>query len=581
MALQAHGRNRPDNVVLRPFLSYFISELIRVTGWEGNREEYCAGRVKGRSPENGGSPSDPGRYAVGYLFKEMLSKFDDGRKSTSKEQTTWDRFHKAEDACASTNRRLRNHDPALFSTERTGVYSLLEAARRKISWLLGPLDLDEVHGRMEFTSGASTRLPRRMGHQVYKFSSKKETTSGNLAFANAVIQHSPLFNGRPVFGEGPCDHPSRFLEVVPGNKLISVPKNYKTDRTIAIEPDMNMYVQKGFGTTIRRRLRRVGIDLDNGQQTNQDLALLGSKTGLLATIDLSMASDTVSRELVELLMPPDWFSCLEQARSQYGVLPSGERLYYQKFSSMGNGFTFELETLIFWALAVSVAEAYGAGTSLIAVYGDDIIVPATVSDPLCSLLEFCGFTPNLDKTFSSGPFRESCGKHYLSGFDVSPFYVKSEDTTLMGLFKLHNQAYRWFSRLERDGIRMPGWRSLLAALRGRAPQKWRKPRIPDGLGDGSFIGTFDECTPSRPVSSDPERTGWEGWYVVVLAESARVQSPFELLEWNGSGIDLTGAMSWQLSRRSSANDPLFVRPSCGGVVRSRRVRRIQIVVQHF
>lgn len=585
MVPQAPGRNRPVNVGLRPFLSYFCSELARVTGWDGDREAYCS-TVTGKSPENGGSTGDPRGFAVGYLFQELLSKFDDGKKSKNKDDTTWDRFKQAEDACASTNQRLRTHDSALFSTECTGVYSLLEAARRKISWLLGPLDLNEVHDGMGFSSGASTRLPRKAGHPVFKFSDKKETTYGNLAFASTVIQCSPLWNGRPAFGEGPCDDPLRSLKVTKGNKLDSVPKNYKMNRVIAIEPDMNMYVQRGFGAVIRKRLCRVGIDLSS-QATNQDLARFGASTGLMATIDLSMASDTVSRELVELLMPPCWFMGLEQARSQYGVLPSGEMLYYQKFSSMGNGFTFELETLIFWALAMAVAEAYGAETRLIAVYGDDIIVPASVSDPLCSLLGYCGFTPNAKKTFASGPFRESCGKHYLRDLDVSPFYVKSEDNTLVGLFKLHNQAYRWFSRLERDGVRFPGWRAFLATLRGKAPKSWRRPRIPDGMGDGAFIGTFDECCPNRPVSSDPERTGWEGWYVVVLAETTSTLSPFEVpnFEWAVSKrrkvkIDLPGLLSWQLTPRA-ANDPLFELPDRGGVVTNREVRRIQIVVRHY
>lgn len=578
------GRNRPVNVALPPFLDQFVTQLTRVADWHGDREVFRnAAGVTGASPSRG-CPSDPGRFAVEYLFEEILSKFDDGKPSADKERTTWDRFHKAEEACASTNQRLRTHDPAFFSTESTGVYSLIEAARRKISWVLGPLDLDEVHGLMEFTSGASTRLPRRYGHQAYKFSSTKETTSGNLPFAYAVVQHSPLLSGRPVFGEGPCNDPLRFLKEVVGNKLISVPKNYKTERTIAIEPDMNMYVQKGFGNVIRRRLRRVGVDLDHGQQTNRDLALFGSATGHLATIDLSMASDTVSRELVELLLPPDWFSCLEQARSQYGVLPSGELMYYQKFSSMGNGFTFELETLIFWSFAQSVAEAYGAGTRLIAVYGDDIIVPASVSDPLCELLRFVGFTPNEKKTFSSGPFRESCGKHYFNGVDVSPFYVKSEDNTLLGLFKLHNQFYRWASRLEKDGYPIVGWRWLCSWLRSRAPKTWRRPRIPDGMGDGAFLGTFDECRPSTPIAAKPQYKGWEGWQVVVLAEVTRSISPFELTPGKGrlgSRLGEAGELlAWQLGL-VSGSDPFDPLTSSGGLVKDRRVREIKLTVPHF
>jgi hypothetical protein len=86
--------------------------------------------------------------------------------------------------------------------------------------------------------------------------------------------------------------------MVSGNNVDWVPKNYKTDRTIAIEPDWNMFLQKGLGGLLRRRLRRVGQDL-NDQSTNRFCAAVGSIDGSLATLDMSMASDTVAYRLVE------------------------------------------------------------------------------------------------------------------------------------------------------------------------------------------------------------------------------------------------------------------------------------------
>jgi hypothetical protein len=54
------------------------------------------------------------------------------------------------------------------------------------------------------------------------------------------------------------------------------------------------------------------------------------------------------------------------------------------------------------------------------VYGDDIIVPVEFAEPVVSSLHHFGFAVNVTKSFWTGRFRESCGKEYFSGQDVSP-----------------------------------------------------------------------------------------------------------------------------------------------------------------
>jgi hypothetical protein len=267
---------------------------------------------------------------------------------------------------------------------------------------------------------------------------------------------------------------------------------------IAIEPDMNMYVQKGLGSLIRRRLQRVGVDL-NDQTLNQELARAGSQLGELATLDLSMASDTVAKNLVEILIPDDWLSALGMCRSQFGVLPSGvaaEKHLYRKFSSMGNGSTFELESLIFASMlhALCPAELKERQAN---VYGDDIVAPAHVVDDLLKLLTYCGFTANEKKSFWTGPFRESCGKHYFLGCDVTPFYVKSYDRrSTLSLMKLHNQIWRLQDRWTwLDWDRRQALLSVCTWLRSHCSSASRGFRIFDGFGDGAFVGYFDEVLP--------------------------------------------------------------------------------------
>lgn len=58
-----------------------------------------------------------------------------------------------------------------------------------------------------------------------------------------------------------------------------------------------------------------------------------------------------------------------------------------------------------------------------AVYGDDICVDHRLTPIVMSILSRLGFTVNAEKSFTgSQTFRESCGKFYQDGIDVTPLY---------------------------------------------------------------------------------------------------------------------------------------------------------------
>jgi len=430
------------------------------------------------------------------LIRELFSKYDDGKPSPAKEEKTWKRFHEAEDLCRDSN----------FQIPRTFRHSpFWRNVAMRVKGTLGSFSWDECQRFFAFGPGATTRLTRAKAAAAYKYSGKPESTSGNAVLASCAIRMNPLWKQSALLqGEDPDD----LVKVVCGNSIIAVPKNYKTDRTIAKEPCMNIYIQKGIGRVIRNRLKHVGINL-NSQEANQEAARKGSVTGGLATIDLSMASDTLSFGLVEFLLPNDWWWALEQCRSPVGVLPSGEVLTYQKFSSMGNGYTFELETLIFWAICQEVCSANNIEKtdSRVLVYGDDIVVPSDKAESVLLRLFQAGFKPNPEKTFLSGPYRESCGKHYFLGHDITPFYVRKPVKALHRLFLVHNNVYRWGDRGGIDVI------SILTGLRKLAPAKWRIPRLPDGFGDGAFIGLIED------LRLDSHPYGWECWVVEALLVS--------------------------------------------------------------
>ncbi len=477
------------------------------------------------------SYSDPGLFARDYLVCELASKVPPDVSGSTPEllaSRALKSFEESETQCKDTNQRL----PLLDSTHFRNLYGhdvreVFCLARNKIEHALGNFSWDECSTLFGFGPGATTRLNRSRSDLYHKMGPKPHTTQHCLGPSLAAVGISDsgstaemqcytatnlwahqLIGGAisSLSSHSSADSP---VEIVRGNKITTVPKNCKTDRTIAIEPDLNMFVQKGLGGVIRRRLRKVGINLDD-QSRNQRLALAGSEDGSLATIDLKSASDTVASRLVELLLPPEWYRALNTTRSHCGVLPSGTLIKYEKFSSMGNGFTFELESLIFWGLSKGVAEYLRLKDRRLGVYGDDIVFPTQGAQLLLDVLKTAGFTPNSKKSFLDGPFRESCGKHYFRGIDVTPFYFRKKVIHPQPLFVAVNNLRRWMFRQDGIILSQDKW-CLYRKWYKLVPSYLRRFRGPDGYGDGLLIGNFEEAVPARAGR------GWEGWIVKQLA----------------------------------------------------------------
>jgi hypothetical protein len=191
---------------------------------------------------------------------------------------------------------------------------------------------------------------------------------------------------------------------------------------------------------------------------------------------------------------------------------------------MGNGATFELESLIFYSLLWSVCCQDEERT--ISVYGDDLICPSDCYDEVLDALSLLGFVPNDEKSFGSGPFRESCGKDYWAGTNVRPVYVKDGVST-KEIFRLHN----FFKR--------SGWLPDLPHQLLSFIPKQDRLFGPDGYGDGHLI--WDNAP--RPVR---DKRGWEPFHVVTTwqAKPRTVKSPlssdygaFLLLRSNTLGPD--------------------------------------------
>lgn len=226
--------------------------------------------------------------------------------------------------------------------------------------------------------------------------------------------------------------------VVQGSNLSFVPKTMEISRVICTEPTLNMFYQKGISAIIEKALlREFRIDLSKQPDRNARMAWQGSIDGDFCTIDLKSASDTISLTLLRSLLPPYLLRWLMKTRSPQTKLPGGSWLGLDMVSSMGNGFTFSLQTYLFACIVKAVYRVMGlktryatSGPMDFGVFGDDIVVRREAYSRVVSFLELCGFEVNRDKSFNSGPFRESCGKDFFNGTDIRGVYLQELDHVL-------------------------------------------------------------------------------------------------------------------------------------------------------
>lgn len=209
-----------------------------------------------------------------------------------------------------------------------------------------------------------------------------------------------------------------------------------------------------------------GIDLDNCANNHRLLLSLD-----IATIDLSNASDSITRKLISKIFPRHVVDVLESSRSPYVYDPvSGDYHHPYKISSMGNGYTFELMTYILLCLTRS----FDPRSS---VFGDDIIIEDSKAKALLDSLKGIGFVPNLSKTaYGTNPFRESCGANWHS----TGGYILSVDLTfptdIVDCIVFYNKVerlsrrYDSFKKFERDLRRV-----VPDALRGRSSKEEHGP----------------------------------------------------------------------------------------------------------
>lgn len=428
-------------------------------------------------------PRTVSNFADDYLVSEFLRKSPNLPLAVDKTAVATASFFVNEEKCRLTNRRfaqggVKNHHEHFL------------AVRREVATILGPLtdaDLGFVERSFGFGPGANVGVRGTGMVSSDKFDNDITLTRNLIPFYKAIL------------GELWWKHQDR-PQVVLGNRFTTVPKDARKDRGICVEPMLNNYVQTGIGAALRRRLSISGLDL-NSQDRNRNLSSRAYREDL-ATIDLEAASDTVSYAVVRELLPPRWFELLCIARSNFTRV-KGIDVELEKFSSMGNGYTFELESLLFWSCVraiVPIKERH-----LCSVFGDDIICPQRYSQALIGILEYFGFKVNGSKSFLAGRFFESCGTDWYEGTNVRPIYAKGSRDLIPYSLQLANKL-RMYSYMRNFGESCDNrFQPAHAELVRKTHAPWRNCRVPPDFGDVGIISDISEAR-TRPI----EQAWFEG-----------------------------------------------------------------------
>lgn len=470
--------------------------------------------------------SDPVRFAWVHQIHCLLKKYPFEGSEDRATAAAVTNFMSQEAKNLQTNRRWRELDN----------HPLLERLSERISEILGPApSWDEVIAQGKFGPGTVMGYPFHHSLTSVAFKATAPITCflHNRPLIPRVLDQYPLWlqslgEHYKLYGLSP-------VEVVPSTEMFTVRKDARTDRTAFKEPLLESFLQGGVGNLIRKRFLAEQRDLNSSFHTCRELAYKGSLTDLWCTVDLSSASDSICQCVVRSFLSDSektsnlngWFNILNSLRSKEGLVPehvsleSGEVIsshqhQFELFSSMGNGFTWELESLLFYAVMTVVVPGIWVSHHgrpclrwpHVGIFGDDMVFPSAYAPQVCALLEHLGFAVNLKKSFFRGPFRESCGEDYISGINVRPLFIKELITNGSELVELANRC-REHGRAIADRLPQGGghyrrlWERCWVDMVGCIPRDLRRAlSTPDGVPSGLYLGERDD-DPSFSLDGRP------------------------------------------------------------------------------
>lgn len=306
------------------------------------------------------------------------------------------------------------------------ITHILEVAHTLLSDLLSDIDFDHIvpnHGPGAVASGEKNW--EKMGfrykweplHQQFPYYKYMVSNAMDLA---ANVRKYKSFEHKPKAGIA---------------KIVLVPKDSRGPRLISMEPLEYQWIQQGVRKKLysyieSHALTRGHVNFTD-QRINQRLALTGSMSGKIQTLDMKEASDRIQWRLVtKLFRDTSLLPAIDATRTRGTELPD-RTLFFNKFAPMGSALCFPIMALVHWALAVSTFNVIGGSTikqalKSVYVYGDDIVIKSENHMLLYHTFPFFGMKFNEGKCCATGIFRESCGMDAVLGQDVSVTKVKKK-----------------------------------------------------------------------------------------------------------------------------------------------------------
>lgn len=358
-----------------------------------------------------------------FVFYKLNIPYDE-----SQEQQVLEKFERTDRELIETDRQLQtissNVDRSI--AERTPrrchpkgsqfVSVVTREARILLSNLLAsfdPYDIRPRHG-----PGVVSTRERLWDKYLWRNVDKKIT---NVYPLDAYFYASPghvCDSLHSLVAMSDKSHPARVL---------LVPKDSRGPRLISCEPVDKQWIQQGLGRALVKLVEQHPLTKENvrftDQSANRNVALMSSRDGRYATLDLNEASDRVSSVLVRLLFPEWFIPFLEACRSDETRLPCGRIVKLNKFAPMGSALCFPVLALVVWSiLSAGAPDEYTRNRIL--VYGDDVIVPGDYAETSIELLESFGLKINRDKSCTKGSLRESCGMDAFKGVCVTPLRIR-------------------------------------------------------------------------------------------------------------------------------------------------------------
>nr|UJQ85654.1 MAG: hypothetical protein 3 [Leviviridae sp.] len=418
-------------------------------------------------------------------------------------------------------------------------FQYMEDFKRVSAMLFGDLfakvDRDIHWGRLTPKHGPGATAERLTANGKYNQRTWPARLELEFPFEMNAIPN-PHFRG---------DKECRFDTLEPGAEIpvrvITVPKTLKAPRVIAIEPSAMQYAQQAILGGILSAFREDGF-LSRAvgfadQNPNREMALEGSLSGELATLDLSEASDRVSNEHVLALLEdfPHLSAAVQASRSRKAHVPGHGVIRLAKFASMGSALCFPMEAMVFLTVIFMGIERESSAPFCdrdsmeefdrrVRVFGDDLIVPRDYVLSVVSELENFGFRVNASKSFWTGKYRESCGREYYHGHDVSIVKVREVFPT-----RRHNA----------DGVESAvAFRNLAYWAGLWKTADWMDTYI------GKLLKEYPNVAPSSPLLGRQSALGYQfqkldkethgpltkGYFVSSRAPEDKLQGPGALLK---------------------------------------------------